>query len=178
MGNKQEELKICAWSHVLDSSRTGLIFSRIQEGAQPGGLTQPQPGQTEQGIPYHVPACWVPVGEGAAQRELSGGSGACSGGVVWESGSVVQSVLSCFLLISIVVVTVPFVCCSVKLPLSQPPGFCLFFFPFSSAPRQGERRPRGAFVAGGSRNQNILIGAQAWSGDNGRADQRVLKQFS
>jgi len=47
---------------VLGSARTGLIFTRIQEGAQPGGLTQPQPGQTEQGIPYHVPSCWVPLG--------------------------------------------------------------------------------------------------------------------
>jgi len=32
----------------------------------------------------------------------------------------------CILLICIVVVTVPFVCCSVKLPLSRPTGFCLF----------------------------------------------------
>jgi len=31
----------------------------------------------------------------------------------------------CILLICIVVVTVPFVCCSVKLPLSRPTGFCL-----------------------------------------------------
>jgi len=39
---------------------TGLIFTGIQEGTQPDGLTQP--GQTEQGIPYHVLSCWVPVG--------------------------------------------------------------------------------------------------------------------
>ena len=32
----------------------------------------------------------------------------------------------CILLISIVVVAVPFVCCSVKLPLSRPTSFCLF----------------------------------------------------
>jgi len=38
---------------------------------------------------------------------------------------VVQFVL-CFLLICIVVVAVPFVCCSVKLPLSRPTRFCLF----------------------------------------------------
>jgi len=47
---------------VLGSARTGLAFTRIQESAQPGGLTQPQPGQTEQGIPYHVPSHWVQVG--------------------------------------------------------------------------------------------------------------------
>jgi len=45
---------------ALGSARTGLIFTRIQEGAQPGGLIPP--GQTEQVIPYHVPSCWVPVG--------------------------------------------------------------------------------------------------------------------
>jgi len=39
---------------VLGSARTGLIFTGIQEGAQPGGLTQPD--QTEQGIPYDVPS--------------------------------------------------------------------------------------------------------------------------
>jgi len=62
-------LCIFTWSQrlfVLGSARTGLIFTRIQEGAEPGGLTQP--GQTEQGIPYHVPSCWVPVG-----GELRGG---------------------------------------------------------------------------------------------------------
>jgi len=38
---------------------------------------------------------------------------------------VVRFVL-CFLLTCIVVVPVPFVCCSVKLPLSRPTSFCLF----------------------------------------------------
>ena len=34
--------------------------------------------------------------------------------------------VSCFFLICIIVVPVPFVCCSVKLPLSRPTSFCLF----------------------------------------------------
>ena len=47
---------------------TGLIFTEIQEGAQPGGLIPP--GQTEQGIPYHVSSCWVLVGgSGAAETD-------------------------------------------------------------------------------------------------------------
>jgi len=45
---------------VLGSARTGLVFTRSQEGTDPGGLTQP--GQTEQGILYRVPPCWGPVG--------------------------------------------------------------------------------------------------------------------
>ena len=38
-------------------------------------------------------------------------------------------------------------------PYPDPP-VSASFFPFSSARRQGEGRPRGTFVAGGSRNQN------------------------
>jgi len=114
---------------VLGSARTGLIFTRIQEGAQPGGLTQPPPGQTEPDIPYHVPSRWVPGGRGGrCSRNSLRSSGACGASPVRESGSVLQSVLSCFLLICIVVVTVLFVCCSAKLPLSRPTSFCPFLF--------------------------------------------------
>jgi len=67
---------------VLGLAKTGLIFTRIQEGAQPGGLTQPQPGQTELGIPYHVPSCGILVCGGAARQELTRGSGGLSGGSV------------------------------------------------------------------------------------------------
>jgi len=70
--------------NVLGSARTGLIFTKIQERAQPGGLTQPQPGQTEPGIPYHVLSCWVPDGGGAARQELTRSSGVCSGNVSGE----------------------------------------------------------------------------------------------
>jgi len=72
---------------VLGLARTGLIFTGLQEGAQLGGLTQPQPGQTEPGIPYHVPSCWVPVG-GAGRQELTCGLGASGAGPVRENGSV------------------------------------------------------------------------------------------
>jgi len=109
--------------NVLGSVRTGLIFTGLQEGAQPGGLTPP--GQTEQDIPYHVPSCWVPVGEsrgaGTLSRLWSEQRRRFGRAALW----VVQFVL-CFLLICIIVVTVPFVYCSVKLPLSPPTSFCLF----------------------------------------------------
>jgi len=111
--------------NVLGSARTGLIFTRIQEGAQPGGLTQPHPGQSEPGIPYHVPSGWVLVG--GARR---GGNSLAAG----EGSAAVRSrraVLFCWFvlyipLFCIVVVAVPFVCCSVKLPLSRPTDFYLF----------------------------------------------------
>jgi len=106
---------------VLGSARTGLISTGIQEGEQPGGLTPP--GQTEHGIPYHVPSCWVPVGGSRAVGTHSqlGNSQRRS----WRAALWVVRFVLCFLLLCIVVVPVPFVFCSVKLPLSRPTSFCL-----------------------------------------------------
>ena len=137
---------------VLGLARTGLIFTRIQEGAQLDGLTQPPPGQTEQGIPYHVPSCWDLVGGSGLPGTLSWlrSRGA---GPVWDRTAlwVVRFVL-CFLLICIVVVSVPFVCCSVKLHLSRPTSFCLFLSILLRTPA-GVCQPRGAFVAGRSQTR-------------------------
>jgi len=117
-------LFICFFFCVLGLARTGLIFTRIQQGTQPGGLTQP--GQTEPGIPYHVPSCWVPVG-GAARQELTRGSGVRGASPVQESGSVAHVVR---------VVFSPYLyrCCYCSLlfavllncPYPDPPVFCLF----------------------------------------------------
>ena len=141
---------------MLGSARTGLIFTRIQEGAQPGGLTQPQSGQTELGIPYHVPSCWVPVGE-AVRRELTRGSGACGAGPIRNNGSVGRAV-------HVVFSPHLYRCCScsllfaVLLNCSYPDTpFSACFFPFSSAPWQGEGWPCGTFVAGGTRNENNSV---------------------
>jgi len=129
---------------VLGSARTGLIFTGIQEGTQ---LTPP--GQTEQGIPYHVPSCWVPVGAiwvagthsqlGSAQRWSCPGerlSGLCD--------------LCCvFPLYVLLLLLFPLFAVLLNCPYPDPPVSACFF-PFSSAPRRGEGRPRGAFVAGRS----------------------------
>ena len=75
---------------------------------------------------YSVPCAFM-LGSrwgGAEQRELTQEHAAAvrSGrAALW----VVRIVL-CILLICIIIVTVPFVCCSVKLPLSRPTCFCLF----------------------------------------------------
>jgi len=108
--------------NVLGLARTGLIFTRIQEGAQPGGLTPP--GQTEPGIPYRVPSYWVPVGGSWAVGTLSRLGRARRRS--WRAALCVVQFVLCFLLICTIVVTVPLVCCSVKLPLSRPTSFCLF----------------------------------------------------
>jgi len=48
-------------------------------------------------------------------------------------------------------------------PYPDPP-VSASFFPFSSARQWGEGRPRGAFVAGGSRNQNINLAPKRGAG--------------
>jgi len=76
----------------------------------------------------------------------------CGRAALW----VVRFVL-CFLLICIVVVAVPF---AVLLNCPYPdPLVSACFFPFSSAPRQGEGRPRGAFVASHSQTITQTCGA-------------------
>jgi len=67
---------------------------------------------------------------GSGEGELGAGThsqlGSAGAGPVRENGSVGHRFVLCFLLICIIVVTVPFVCCSVKLPLSRSTVFCLF----------------------------------------------------
>jgi len=137
---------------VLGLARTGLIFTGLQEGAQPGGLTPP--GQTEPGIPYRVPSCWVPVGGSwAAGTHLQLGS--VSAGPVRESGPVGRAV--CVVLFSSSVSLLflfPLFAVLLNCPYPDPP-VSASFFPFSSAPRRGEGRPRGALVAGGSQTRTI-----------------------
>jgi len=121
---------------VLGSARTGLIFTRIQEGAQPGGLTQPQPGQTEQGIPYHVPSCWVLVGGsgvagtlsrlGRAQQRFCPRERFCSAG------------LFCIFPLSVSLLFLfPLFAVLLNCPYPDPPVFCLFLFILLRTPAWG-----------------------------------------
>jgi len=158
------------WVIVLGLARTGLIFTRIQKGAQPGGLIQTS--QTEQGIPYHVLSRWVPVG-----GELGRGNSLAA----QEHAALVRSVrmalwvvrfVLCFCLICIVVVPVPFVYCSVKLPLSRPTSLCLFLSILLRT-AAGGGAATWHFCCRPQPNQNISFGAQVWGRDNSRAEQRV-----
>ena len=67
----------------------------------------------------------------------------------------------CILLTSIVVVTVPFVCYSVKLPLSSPMNFCLLLSIFlpTSVGGGAVLQPRGSFVA--DHGQTITLSLSA-----------------
>jgi len=130
---------------VLGSARTGLMFTRSQEGTQLGWLTQT--GQTEQGIQYHVPSCWVLVGELAGGKAVTARE--CAGHRAVRVALCISLFVLYILFISIVVVTVPFVCCSVKLPLSRPTS--VFFSFHSPAHPSGGRAYRATalpFIAG------------------------------
>jgi len=111
---------------VLGLTRTGLIFTGLQEGAQPGGLTQPQPGQTEPGIPYHVPSCWVPVGGRRGGNSRAARERAAL--VLFRRAALwVVRFVSCFLLF-----LYRYCSCSLlfavllNCPYPDPPIFCLF----------------------------------------------------
>jgi len=124
--------------NVLGSARTGLIFTRIQEGAQPGGLTPP--GQTELGIPYHVPSCWVLVGvSGAGETHSWLGSvrrRSCPGERLCRLGG-----LCCVFSLSVLLLFLfPLFAVLLNCPYPDPPVFCLFLSVLL-------RTPAGAGVA-------------------------------
>jgi len=91
-----------------------------------GGWGLTPPGQTELGIPYHVPSRGVPVGEGAARRDSLAARERAVPVLSGRTPLWGRAVCSVYPLFCTVVVPVPSVCCSVKLPLSRPTSFCLF----------------------------------------------------
>jgi len=133
--------------NILGLARTGLIFTGIQEGAQPGGLTQP--GQTEKVIPYHVPSWRVPVGGSSAAGSHSRLRSVWhrSGPGEWLCG--LCGLCCVFSLFVSLLLLLPLFAVLLNCPYPDP-SVSACFFPFSSAPRRGEGWPRGAFVAGHS----------------------------
>jgi len=83
------------------------------------------------------------------------------------------------LLISIIVVTVLFICCSVKLFLSRLTSFLPFSFhspPHLSGGR-GNRVTVWPFVASHGQIKVFITGPQMWGRENGKAEQNVLKKL-
>jgi len=141
MAKEFESMPFCITSFklfVLGSARTGLIITRIQEGAQPGGLTPP--GQTEQGIPYHGPSCWVLVeGSWAAGTHSRLGSTRCRSGLEEQLSGLCGL---CCVFSSSVLLLFLFPLCAVLLNCPYPdPPVSACFFPFSYAHQQGEGLP-------------------------------------
>ena len=103
---------------------------------------------------YSIP-CAVTLGSagGVVRRELSRGSGACGAGAVRESGSVFCRVFSLSVLLLFLF---PLFAVLLNYPYLNPPVSACFF-PFSSTPRRGEGRPRGAFVTGCSQTRTSTL---------------------
>ena len=127
-------------------------FHRTPGTGTAGGWGLTPPGQTEPGIPYHVTSRWVPVwGGGVAGRHSRLGRAQRRSG--FGRAAVVRFVVvfspylyrccSCFPLFAVLL----------NCPYPDPP-VSASFFSFSSTCWWGEGRPRGAFVAGGSQNQD------------------------
>jgi len=117
---------------VLRSAGIGLIFMRSHEGTQPGGLTQTGQSKALFNTLWHRAPVWV--GELAGGRWITAQEHA-GHRVVREFSEYSLDFL--YILTSIIVVSVHFLCYSVKLSLSWPMSFA-FFFPFFSLHKWGE----------------------------------------
>ena len=132
---------------VLGSSRTGLIFTGIQERGTAGRADPTWPNRAGYSI-----SCAVMLGSGGG--ELGSGNSLaareCAAAVVGESGSLCCAV--CFVHSPYLYRWFPLFAVLLNRPYPEPPVSACFF-PFSSSPWRGEGRPRGAFVSG--RSQTI-----------------------
>ena len=129
-------------------------FHRTPGRGAAGGWGLTPPGQTEPSVPYPVTSRWVPVGRAGRREGTRGLGGRSAGPVSAEQLSGLYGSLLCFLLICIVVVPVfPLFAVLLNCPYPDPPVSATFFS-FSSTRRWREGRPRGAFVASSSWNQN------------------------
>ena len=150
----RQNMQEIAEQDVLGLATTGLIFTGLHEGAQPGGLTPP--GQTEPGIPYPVLSRWVLVG-----GELGGGNSlaARERGRRCGPGERLCGLcgLCCVFSWSVPLLFLfPLFAVLLNCPYPDPPVSACFL-PFSSTPRRGEGRPRGAFVAGRSQTRTVWL---------------------
>ena len=131
-------------THQWDRMCPGFGQDRVNFHRTPGRSGLTPPGQTEPGIPYHVPSCWVPVG------------GSCAAGSQSRLGSArrrrsgrtaLQPVLFCVFPLSVsLLLLFPLFAVLLNFPYPDPPVSACFF-PLSFAPRWGERWPCGTFVA-------------------------------
>jgi len=112
-------------------------FHRTPGRSTAGGWGLTPPDQTEPAR-YSIP-CDVTLGSGEGAQRGRDGLAAREGAAPVLSGraGLLCEFVSYFLLICIVVVPVPSVCCSVKLPLSRPTSFCLFLFILLRTPAGG-----------------------------------------
>jgi len=110
--------------NVLGLARTGLIFTGLQEGAQPGGGGDPTwPNRARYSILCDV---MLGFGEGGGVAGTRGCSGACSTSPVRESRSVVRVCVVFSSLFVLLLLLFPLFAVLLNCPYPDPLVFCLF----------------------------------------------------
>ena len=138
---------------VLGLTRTGLILTGLQEGAQPGGGGWPH--LAKQSPVFHTMWRWVPVGGGRRGRNsLTAREHAAP--VLSERAGLFCGLFCHVFSLSVSLLLFPLFAVLLNCPYPDPPVFCLFISILLRT-AEGEGRPRGSFVAGGSRNQNSHV---------------------
>ena len=137
--------------NVLGLARTGLIFTR-NPGRGTAGWADPTPTWPNR-AGYSIP-CAVMLGSaggGTHSRLGSARRWSCPGERVCCAS------LCCIFSLSVLLLLLfPLFTALLNCPYPDPPVFASFFS-FFSACQRGEVRPRGPFVAGGSRNENTCL---------------------
>jgi len=139
---------LCTLSVYSRRNCPGFGQDRVNFHQNPGrgaaGRADPTPAWPNRAR-YSI-SCAIMLGSGGGVRLGGNSLAAREGSAAVRSGRAalwVVRFLLCIPLICIIVVTVPFVCCSVKLPLSRPTSFLPVSF--HSPPHPGEGR--GGHVA-------------------------------
>jgi len=176
---KRSEVKICygeeenrqgtnVFAEVVLCACPGLGQDRVNFHQKPGADTARWadpiwPNRAGYSIP-----CAVMLGSGWG--ELGGGKAVVArehvGHWVVRVALCILLFVLCILLTGIDVVIAPFVCCSVKLPLSRPTCFCLFLSILFPTPAGGEaaEQPCGPFVAGHSQTITLNLAPKHGAG--------------
>jgi len=113
---------------------------------------------------------------GAERRELTRGSGERGGGA-GEQLSGLCGLFCVFCLSVSLLFLFPLFAVLLNCPYPDPPVFCLFLSILLRS-LAGRGAAAWRFCCQLQPNYNTKFGAQAWGGDNSRAEQRVLKQLS
>jgi len=144
---------------VLGSARKRLIFTRIQEGTEPGGVWGGADPTYPNRARYYTP-CALMLGScggklGAGTLSAREGTAAVRSERVVLSCGLCSAGLFCVFPLSVwLVLMFPLFAVLLNCPYPNPPVSACFF-PFSSASQHGEGGPCGALVAG--RSQTITI---------------------
>jgi len=168
--------------HTPESACPGYDQDRVNFHRNPGRGTAGWADPTwSNGAGYSIP-CAVMLDSGGGEMGGRNSLAAWERAVVRKRAALFcvlcSAVLFCVFPLSVLLLFLfPLFAVLLNCPYPDPPVSACFF-PFSSAPGRGGGADMWCFFCQPQPNQIIKCGAQAWGGDNGRAEQRVFKQLS